>query len=49
MAKKHLAELLVNTLLAAGVKRVYSLAGDSLNGIKEAIRTDETMASQTSN
>ncbi|MGB2889607.1 MAG: ubiquinone-dependent pyruvate dehydrogenase [Candidatus Acidiferrales bacterium] len=43
MAKKNLAELLVDTLLAAGVKRVYGLAGDSLNGITEAIRTDESI------
>ena len=40
MAKKNLAQLLVDTLLAAGVKRVYGLAGDSLNGITEAIRAD---------
>ena len=40
MAKKNLAELLIDTLLAAGVKRVYGLAGDSLNGITEAIRAD---------
>jgi pyruvate dehydrogenase (quinone) len=43
MAKKNLAELLVDTLLAAGVKRVYGLAGDSLNGITEAIRTRESI------
>jgi pyruvate dehydrogenase (quinone) len=41
MAKKNLAELLVDTLVAAGVKRIYGLAGDSLNGITDAIRTDE--------
>jgi pyruvate dehydrogenase (quinone) len=40
MAKKNLAELLVDTLLAAGVKRVYGLAGDSLNGITDAIRAN---------
>jgi pyruvate dehydrogenase (quinone) len=43
MTKKNLAELLVDTLLAAGVKRVYGLAGDSLNGITEAIRTHESI------
>src|ERR1700694_939864 len=43
MAKRNLAELLVETLLAAGVKRVYGLAGDSLNGITEAIRADESI------
>src|ERR1700681_1994674 len=43
MAKKNLAELLVDILLAAGVKRVYGVAGDSLNGITEAIRTHESI------
>ena len=43
MAKKNLAELLVDTLSAAGVKRVYGVAGDSLNGITEAIRTHESI------
>lgn len=40
MAKKNLAELLVDTLVLAGVKRVYGVAGDSLNGITDVIRTD---------
>lgn len=39
MAKKTVAHLLVDTLVAAGVKRVYGLAGDSLNGITESFRT----------
>jgi pyruvate dehydrogenase (quinone) len=38
MAKK-VAEILVETLVAAGVKRVYGVAGDSLNGITDTIRT----------
>jgi pyruvate dehydrogenase (quinone) len=38
MAKKTIANLLVDTLVAAGVKRVYGLAGDSLNGITDSIR-----------
>jgi pyruvate dehydrogenase (quinone) len=41
MAKKNLAELLIDTLVAAGVKRMYGLAGDSLNGITDVIRTDK--------
>jgi pyruvate dehydrogenase (quinone) len=41
MAKKNLAELLVDTLVLAGVRRVYGVAGDSLNGITDVIRTDE--------
>jgi pyruvate dehydrogenase (quinone) len=39
MSKKTVAHLLVDTLVAAGVKRVYGLAGDSLNGITDSIRT----------
>ena len=39
MSKKTVANLLVDTLVAAGVKRVYGLAGDSLNGITESIRS----------
>jgi pyruvate dehydrogenase (quinone) len=38
MAKKTLAGLLVDTLIAAGVKRVFGVAGDSLNGITDSIR-----------
>ena len=39
MIKKTVANLLVDTLVASGVKRVYGLAGDSLNGITDSIRT----------
>jgi pyruvate dehydrogenase (quinone) len=38
MAKKNVAELLVETLAAAGVRRIYGIVGDSLNGITDAIR-----------
>jgi hypothetical protein len=38
MARKKVAEVLVDTLVAAGVKRVYGVAGDSLNGITDSIR-----------
>jgi pyruvate dehydrogenase (quinone) len=38
MAKKTVAKLLVETLVFAGVKRVYGVAGDSLNSITDAIR-----------
>jgi len=37
--KKSVANLLIDTLVAAGVKRVYGLAGDSLNGITDSMRT----------
>src|SRR5512140_1805824 len=39
MARKTVGNLVVDTLVAAGVKRVYGLAGDSLNGITDSIRT----------
>jgi len=38
MAKKRVADVLVDTLVAAGVERVYGLVGDSLNGITDSIR-----------
>jgi pyruvate dehydrogenase (quinone) len=36
---KNVAELLVDTLVAAGVQRIYGVAGDSLNGMTENMRT----------
>src|ERR1700716_2909400 len=39
MAKKTVAALLVETLIGAGIKRVFGVAGDSLNGITDTIRT----------
>lgn len=42
MAQK-VAEVLVDTLVEAGVKRVYGVAGDSLNGITDAIRRHKEM------
>jgi pyruvate dehydrogenase (quinone) len=44
MAKKTVGELLVETLIAAGVKRVFGVAGDSLNGITDCIRTNRGIA-----
>src|SRR5215468_4682475 len=38
MAKKKVADLVVDTLAGAGVERVYGVTGDSLNGITDAIR-----------
>src|ERR1700744_4728267 len=35
---KQVADVLVETLIGAGVKRVYGLPGDSLNGITDSIR-----------
>ena len=41
MAKKKTADLLVQTLAAAGVERMYGVSGDSLNGITDSIRRQE--------
>jgi len=41
MAKKRVADLLVQTLAAAGVERIYGVSGDSLNGITDSIRTQK--------
>src|SRR6202522_2280903 len=37
MSEKTIAAIVVETLIAAGVKRVYGVVGDSLNGILEEI------------
>ena len=37
MPQKTIAEVLVETLIAAGVKRVYGVVGDSLNAFLEAL------------
>src|SRR3954467_13753656 len=39
MARKTVAELLVDVLVDAGVERIYGVPGDSLNGITDSIRT----------
>src|SRR5580698_1804729 len=38
MANQTVSDLLVQTLAAAGVKRIYGVCGDSLNGITDSIR-----------
>jgi pyruvate dehydrogenase (quinone) len=40
---KTVADLLVDTLVAQGVERIYGVAGDSLNGITDSIRRQEHM------
>jgi pyruvate dehydrogenase (quinone) len=40
-AMAKVAEVLVQTLIEAGVKRVYGVAGDSLNGMTETIRKSD--------
>src|ERR1700720_3893957 len=41
MAKKKVAGLLVDVLAEAGVRQIYGVSGDSLNGITESIRAKE--------
>ena len=41
MAKKKIADLLVEVLAEAGVREIYGVSGDSLNGITDSIRTRE--------
>jgi len=38
MAKKKVAELLVDVLAGAGVRRIYGVSGDSLNGMTDSMR-----------
>lgn len=38
MSPQRVADVLVDTLVNAGVQRVYGVAGDSLNGITDSIR-----------
>jgi pyruvate dehydrogenase (quinone) len=38
MTQKTVAEVFVETMIAAGVSRIYGVVGDSLNGILEEIR-----------
>src|ERR1700681_2990635 len=40
---KTIADLVVESLKDAGVKRVYGLPGDSLNGFTDALRRDGTL------
>ena len=37
------AETMIATLKANGVKRIYGVAGDSLNGLTDAMRKDGTI------
>ncbi len=44
MATAKIANIIVETLASIGVKRVYGVPGDSLNGITDAIRTRKSLA-----
>jgi pyruvate dehydrogenase (quinone) len=41
MATSTIANIIVDTLASIGVRRIYGVPGDSLNGITDAIRTHE--------
>jgi pyruvate dehydrogenase (quinone) len=41
MTEKTVAEIFIETLIAAGVTRVYGVVGDSLNGILEEVRRNK--------
>ena len=41
MAKKKVADLLVDVLVSGGVRQIYGVSGDSLNGITDSIRAKE--------
>ena len=41
---KNVADLIAETLIQAGVERIYGVVGDSLNGLTESLRTRENLA-----
>src|SRR6266550_3143005 len=43
MAKKKVADLLVDVLAEAGVRQIYGVSGDSLNGITDSIRRQQRL------
>jgi len=43
MSKQPVADVIVDTLHAAGVKRIYGVTGDSLNGLSDALRRKGTI------
>jgi len=45
MARKKVADLLVEILADAGVRRIYDVSGESLNGITDSIRTTNRIQS----
>ncbi|MCI4361238.1 MAG: ubiquinone-dependent pyruvate dehydrogenase [Thermoplasmata archaeon] len=44
MKAKRVADVVVDTLVNAGVRRIYGVAGDSLNGITDSIRPRKDIA-----
>jgi thiamine pyrophosphate-dependent acetolactate synthase large subunit-like protein len=45
MAKKRVADLLVDVLAEARVWRIFGVSGDSLNGIADSIRASKKLES----
>src|ERR1700681_485420 len=43
MARKNVADLLVDVLAETGVPRIYGVSGDSLNGITDSIRREKKL------
>jgi pyruvate dehydrogenase (quinone) len=43
MARSSVAKLVVDTLASAGVRRIYGVVGDSLNGITECLRRQDSI------
>src|ERR1700728_2644805 len=43
MPVENVADLIAETLIQAGVKRIYGVVGDSLNGLTEALRKRKTI------
>ncbi|HTU48469.1 MAG TPA: ubiquinone-dependent pyruvate dehydrogenase [Bryobacteraceae bacterium] len=43
MAKKKVADVLVEVIADAGVRRMYGVSGDSLNGITDSIRAKKSL------
>jgi pyruvate dehydrogenase (quinone) len=43
MARKTVADLLVDVLAKAGIRQIYGVAGDSLNGITDSMRAKGTI------
>src|ERR1700680_4082921 len=41
MARKNVADLLIDVLAESGVRQVYGLSGDSLNGVTDSIRASK--------
>jgi pyruvate dehydrogenase (quinone) len=41
VAKRKLADLLVDVLVLAGVRQIYGVSGDSLTGLTDSIRRRE--------